>query len=277
MSNPIADTAEYFSDQELKKKHNINSKPNLRIFPSQNLTSAPEDLLSPESPESRRPQIKQQNEFDPKLQWQRVLKRLPINHHYEDSNSSSSSSSSDVSDNEQPNSYEMQAKKPYFNEEDNNLPDADDIEERNDERLNTDDDNIKRNDNDDDKNFFQHPFDEQQQTQPQQDIVSPEDPSSTTSMFPTVDAAAAEQEQKEKGKARKHWGTTLDKVRLIANLHTLPRHSKQNTQMTSSLAPYYPPLFDPVFIALSKDNHGHRWVSLFLELVFVVYLYKILL
>lgn len=259
MSNPIADTAEYFSENEHRDNQNLRPVA-LHIFPSQNLSSAPEDLLSPESPESRRPQIKQ-NEFDPKLQWKRALKRLPINRHYEDS-SSISSSSSDT--NERQNIYEMhgldKSKQSYLYEQDDSLPNANDIQDRTYEKLNTDDnfDEERAKKEEDDKNFFKHPFDEQQKHA--QGILSPEDPSSTTSMFPTVDAAAAEQ-QREKGKAKKHWGATLDKVRLIANLHTLPRQQKVGTQMTSSVAPYYPPLFDPLFIAMSKDNHGHCWVK----------------
>ncbi|CAO3590887.1 unnamed protein product [Absidia cylindrospora] len=61
------------------------------------------------------------------------------------------------------------------------------------------------------------------------------------------------------GRARLHWGKTLDKIRLIANLQK-PHMSQQNpdTDASTSLVPFCSALFDPPFVALSKDIHGRR-------------------
>ncbi|KAI8987612.1 hypothetical protein BDF20DRAFT_832525 [Mycotypha africana] len=61
--------------------------------------------------------------------------------------------------------------------------------------------------------------------------------------------------------AKKHWGKTLDKVRLIANLHTLPHQIEQPTVSSSALIPFYPPLFDPIFIAFGEDQHEKPWLA----------------
>lgn len=71
-----------------------------------------------------------------------------------------------------------------------------------------------------------------------------------------------ERMRQENGQARHHWGKTLDKIRLIANLHSLPQHSSHvSASATNSLAPFYPPAFEPMFIALSTDEYGRRLVT----------------
>lgn len=61
------------------------------------------------------------------------------------------------------------------------------------------------------------------------------------------------------GRARLHWGKTLDKIRLIANLQK-PHMAQQNpdTDASTSLVPFCSGLFDPPFVSLSKDIHGRR-------------------
>ncbi|ORZ14534.1 hypothetical protein BCR42DRAFT_329482 [Absidia repens] len=61
------------------------------------------------------------------------------------------------------------------------------------------------------------------------------------------------------GKARLQWGKTLDKIRLIANLQK-PHvaHSSTDMDASTSLVPYCSALFDPPFVALSKDAQGRR-------------------
>ncbi|CAO3590630.1 unnamed protein product [Absidia cylindrospora] len=60
-------------------------------------------------------------------------------------------------------------------------------------------------------------------------------------------------------KARLQWGKTLDKIRLIANLQK-PHvtHSSDDMDASTSLVPYCSALFDPPFVALSKDAQGRR-------------------
>lgn len=61
------------------------------------------------------------------------------------------------------------------------------------------------------------------------------------------------------GRAKLHWGKTLDKIRLIANIQKPSRPLQESDIETSaSLVPYCPAMFDPPFIALSKDTHGRR-------------------
>ncbi|KAL9553707.1 hypothetical protein PS6_003791 [Mucor atramentarius] len=313
MSNPIADTAEYFADKERIK----NSKPNLRIFPSQEQQASPttgnlQDLLSPESPESRRPPPLQHNnlsDFDPKAQWQKVLKRLPNRHvGKNDQDESSSSSSDDAAATEygsQDDIYEMNRfGRPYrqkkkknkyqnqqYNDQDDILPDANDISEVGENHVEppAEDETQGKDDN-----YFVNPFESSSSgnvsnkstpatpiTPTLEDVMQQkklkkkqkQGSSSSSSSSSSSDAHDSANEDNspinqsvttppvspDGGRAKKHWGKTLDKVRLIANLHTLPQQTKVAVNSTSSLAPYYPPLFDPVFIALSKDQHGHPW------------------
>lgn len=328
MSNPIADTAEYFADKERIK----NSKPNLRIFPSQDqqasptTTANPQDLLSPESPESRRPPAPQHSnlsDFDPKAQWQKVLKRLPNRHagksDQEGSSLSSSSSSSDDDTAEygsQHDVYEMNRfGRPYrqkkrknkyqqqqYDDQDDILPDANDISKQGENHVEPPSEEEPQAQDDD--NYFVNPFEgssgdvshkstpdtaitptmedvmeKKQEKKLKKKLKQQQGAGSSSSRHSSSssssDSDGADQDNSpinpsvttpptspsDGGRAKKHWGKTLDKVRLIANLHTLPQQTKAAVNSTSSLAPYYPPLFDPVFIALSKDQHGHPWVS----------------
>ncbi|CEP13648.1 hypothetical protein [Parasitella parasitica] len=324
MSNPIADTAEYFADKERTK----NTKPNLRIFPSQEQQASPgrlnvQDLLSPESPLSRRPQASHHSisDFDPKAQWQKVLKKLPNvggksdNDDDDDGGNSSSSSDGDQGAGRL-NVYEMSRfKRPYrrhkrkqqqqqqvSSEQDDLLPDTNDIDKEGEYNVDppASEEQVAKEDN-----YFADPFSSgssgdvsnkstaetqvtptaldavlgaKQQKKAKKKQKQKQDPSSSSSSSsnnsssnsngssnldnsPTTATSqtAATPTSPDGGKAKKHWGKTLDKVRLIANMQTLPQQSKTAVGSTSSLAPYYPPLFDPVFIALSKDQHGHPW------------------
>jgi hypothetical protein len=306
MSNPIADTAEYFSE-----KRN-NSKPNLRIFPSQDLqSSSPHDLISPESPESRRrPHIpSHMSDFDPKLQWQKVLKRLPNRHENTQESDSDHSSNNDEAQPTGQDSYRMRRRskkqQPYYDDRDDVLPDTEDLNQQEE----TDQSDIMpampQPEQPKLENYFVNPFQSSSTgTNSSDDIskttadtsVKPDNLEPSTSKklkkkkkkqikegadhehmvssstsdsssdndsqhTPTAATATTTTMNEGMGRARKHWGKTLDKVRLIANLHTLPHQPKKIVHSTPSLAPYYPPLFDPVFIALSKDQHGRPWVS----------------
>lgn len=228
MSN-LRDTTEFLAEDSKKYTNK-----DLHIVPSNGLQGNPQELLSPESPESRRPPLLQQNEFDPKLQWQKVMKRLNMHRDHDDSASFSSSSSI--------NSDIRQQQKYHYNDEYDILPDTEEIDNQ----------SLKVKE-EDEKNFFKNPFKEEKKE-------SPEEPASTSNMIQPTTAVEADVKEKDDqhGKVRKHWGKTLDKVRLIANLHST---KKQPSSNHVALVPYYPPLFDPVFLALSSDRRGNPWVS----------------
>lgn len=256
MADPIADTAEYFAEKESRQK------PGLRIFPSQQQQQqqqhlTPQDLLSPESPESRRPSHlhhQTRSDFDPKLQWQKVFKRLPSRRHSgrRDSQDGINETDSETHDDE----YELTNASQYIppKPEDDVLPSTEDI---------------KNVENPEQDNYFANPFHESLQppTIEEEPVVSAG--SGVTMATNNTDEANTTTITSD-DRAKKHWGKTLDKVKLIANLHALPQHQHRPSEASSTdlraipLAPYYPPLFDPVFIALSKDQHGHGWAPVLL-------------
>ncbi|KAI9485673.1 MAG: hypothetical protein EXX96DRAFT_494975 [Benjaminiella poitrasii] len=325
MSNPIADTAVYFAEREERFKQ-LHISPNSQ----RNYNNDDNDYLaSPESPENRRPQPQTihhtLSDFDPKLQWQKVMKRLPNlarensrhSHrtiHTTNTTDSSSSSSSDSrssdnggsegdSDERENNTngnhhetrrfghlshrIEQRRRKQQeeearrhnrYDEQDDVLPEAEELPDNiSVERLQLQQEQRQQLEEEQEhhQNYFENPF----KTSIEDDDKDIQN--TTTAESPTKPTVEVDTEEKDNtkrtesgggsgsggetevtGKAKKHWGKTLDKVRLIANLHTLPhQHKVDNVISTSSLAPYYPPLFDPVFIALSKDQHGRPWVA----------------
>ncbi|CAO3688109.1 unnamed protein product [Rhizopus stolonifer] len=157
-------------------------------------------------------------DFDPKIQWHKVLKKLNKYHHDDTQEEDDSVDEKDPVN----NVYEMQKI------EDDALPSTEEMHRSSGstgQPL-----NINTNNNENDKNYFENPF-------------SPVN------------------NQEEDIEARNNWGKTLDKVRLIANLHTIPQKSSDKMMLDPipTLAPYCPPLFDPPFIALTKNQHGNPW------------------
>jgi hypothetical protein len=68
--------------------------------------------------------------------------------------------------------------------------------------------------------------------------------------------------------AKAHWGKTLEKIKLISSMQQQDTPTTQlDTSATTivatsrTLVPYYPPAFDPLFIAFTRDEHGHKSVS----------------
>ncbi|KAI9280408.1 hypothetical protein BY458DRAFT_500604 [Sporodiniella umbellata] len=174
-------------------------------------------------------------DFDPKVQWHRVLKKLNKYHHDEGGKDNEDRDDDSVDNEDQPQQqtaeiYEMQKM------EDDALPSAEEMhgestEENSQAPLNVTIDAQ-------DRNYFENPF------------------SPVTERLPVENAEDAE--------ARKHWGKTLDKVRLIATMHAIPHKSPHESdkllaETLPTLVPYCTPLFDPPFIALTKDEHGKRW------------------
>lgn len=176
-------------------------------------------------------------EFDPKAQWHKVFRKLHKYHHDDDDNNDddTDNDSSSISSRTN-NNYEMQRLN-NSKVEDDALPSAEDMnqESKTDHSLQITTHN--------DKNYFQNPF------------------SPTTNNTDNIPSESNPE-------VKRNWGKTLDKVRLIANMHTLPQKKSSDLERSSlfnqlpSLSPFYPPLFDPPFIALSKDEHGNPWVSL---------------
>lgn len=298
MSNPIADTAEYFAEKESGSSSKRTNKlpAGLKVFPSQEQVHTPLDLLSPESPASRRPPPlthQTRSDFDPKLQWQKMVKRLPnIHHHHSSSRRSSQdnmNNNNDSSDSEH-EEYEMgnrgDSAVQYMppNEEDDILPSAEEI--KSDENSSVADEKLPQERHDDD-NFFTNPFADITTGNGDKAAV----PENKTA---TMDAVIANdiKKKKKKDKKKKLSGrTSLGSGRSSSSSSSssssgsdgeeqqeqseiqppppaVVAHQPKPTSTitsTSSLAPYYPPLFDPVFIALSKDPHGHPWVNKLLD------------
>ncbi|RCH78429.1 Phospholipase D1, partial [Rhizopus stolonifer] len=104
-------------------------------------------------------------------------------------------------------------------------------------------------------------------TQEEDDSVDEKDPVNNVYEMQRIEDDALpsteemHQSSEEDIEARNNWGKTLDKVRLIANLHTIPQKSSDKMMLDPipTLAPYCPPLFDPPFIALTKNQHGNPW------------------
>ncbi|KAI9496611.1 hypothetical protein BDB00DRAFT_758105, partial [Zychaea mexicana] len=73
---------------------------------------------------------------------------------------------------------------------------------------------------------------------------------------------AEEQRPSNRRVAQMHWGKTLDKIRLISNIHSLPTHAHEpDMAPTNSLAPYFQPAFEAPFIALSTDEDGRKLIE----------------
>jgi hypothetical protein len=233
MSNPVADTAEFFAERQ---QHQQKRPPGLQVTPSENRPSFLDEanIMSPESPESRRPPVYQKgSDFDPKAQWHRVLNKLPRGR-----------TNKIVDDNSSEHELTLthQPSQTSFQQDDNELPSPEELGKE--DSLNADEEEQSDGKRSDD-NYFKNPFPIGDQDA---EVITPPPP-----------VAVAESDEK----AKHRWGKTLDKVRLIANLHTLPQQQPKDlsTQLGLSLTPYYPPLFDPLFISLSKDQHDHPWVK----------------
>lgn len=81
------------------------------------------------------------------------------------------------------------------------------------------------------------------------------------------ETSAAEDDGDTKS-ARQRWGKTLERIRMVANLNTngtagdrpFGGDVREESSSSTVLAPYYPPAFEPAFIALSVDEYGRKLV-----------------
>ncbi|KAI8339947.1 hypothetical protein BC941DRAFT_511341 [Chlamydoabsidia padenii] len=69
-----------------------------------------------------------------------------------------------------------------------------------------------------------------------------------------------------------HWEKTLEKIKLISSMQQQDTPTTQlDTSATTivatsnTLVPYYPPAFDPLFIAFTRDEHGHKSPPILLQ------------
>lgn len=112
---------------------------------------------------------------------------------------------------------------------------------------------------DEESNYFTHPF---------KTDTRFEQPTTPTTLHRII----TEEQDSSRGKDK--WDRTIDKLKLIANLQS------SNTVQTTSvptvitgpshtLATYYPPAFDPIFAAFAKDEYGRKLVNISFLLIFM--------
>lgn len=297
MSNPIGEAAGYF---EKKKEHSYvqDTSPSVVIPPQQSPASSSMDPWSPPSPETRRKPLDQQQQdsnFDPRAQWQRMLKKISLNDtsdtnshrsrlpHLNDDSNTNSDDSDNITDSDSNSEggrhVEKSIMEPRFgkprkyqqHDDDATLPTPRELEDA--ATTTNDSNNSSASVGGDNSNYFAHPFSPDKTPLPttsQSEIPTGRPwPSSASSQAQQQDNSVSpsapddhNQDNDLDKQARNQWGKTLDKVRLIANIqkpHIISQHL--DTDASTSLAPYCSALFDPPFVALSKDSHGRRPVS----------------
>jgi hypothetical protein len=216
MSNPIADTVDYFSEGGKSS------------FVRQNNETPPPQPQPESSQKSKRPTTGD-GEFDPKQQWLRVLNRIPKR-----KSSKQYRRSAIMNDSASDQVFELRHRRSSLPDmyshsfEDDVLPSATEIDQTAREEVVQD--------------YFKKPFGDS---------------------APPPPFLPQEELPESSGDAKHRWGKTLDKVRLIASL----QKSKPDEVDKEKVAPmgaelplYFQPLFDPLFIALSKDEKGNSWV-----------------
>lgn len=226
MSNPIAENAHYFARRKRLTEDYGNTEP-------------------------QAPAI-----FDPRASWRRVVNRVSLATDDQDNEQSSFSDEERFRDTFQllrgyrPERLEEATQK---DDDDDALPSAQDLQH-------------DQDDSGDGDNFFAHPFPQEEQRQyhgPKRTmrISVPQDSS------PPLAAAPAPQPPPGEGgettdATKSRWSKTIDRIKLVANLQTFhERTGGLLPSMDTSLAPYFPPLFEPSFISLSVDEYGRKLVS----------------
>lgn len=103
-------------------------------------------------------------------------------------------------------------------------------------------------------NYFTHPFN----TTEDFDEIQVPKPASTRSRRNDFEGV-----QQQESAIRDKWDRTLDKLKLIANLQSTSNTTTSLSMPGPShtLATYYPPAFDPLFSAFTKDEYGRKLVT----------------
>lgn len=135
-------------------------------------------------------------------------------------------------------------------EEEEKLPSAYDLE-------NDHIDPLEDDHGDGESNYFTRPF------FPDRTFIKP--PITTT---PTTSRSNRHHEEENDAvHVKDKWDRTLDKLKLIANLQSTPAPpapAQSNPGPSHTLATYYPPAFDPIFAAFAKDEYGRNLVNLYM-------------
>lgn len=227
MSNPIAENAHYFARRKRLTEDYRDA-----------------DLQAPPS-------------FDPRTQWRRVVNRLSMATDDQDNDRSSFSDEERSRDTFQllrgyrPERFEQETQQQQVQDDDDALPSAHDLEHGQDET----------GDND---NFFAHPFPQEDQRQhgPKRTMrISLPQPDSPPLAAAPIPPQPPTEEEETSDRTKNRWSKTIDRIKLVANLQTF--HERAGGSIPSedtSLAPYYPPLFEPSFISLSVDEYGRKLV-----------------
>jgi hypothetical protein len=292
MSNPIADTAEYFARW---KQANHRDQADEAVLPDVN-THRNSDREDSET----------------RSQWLRVLNRIsflnpldtppPPSHHLSDQfsdddesiidrdtfelmrsaardnrhrlstrhlslNVSTSATGAvrgrDVDNEDDPSAIPIE----QATEEEEKLPSAYDLE--NDQIYPLSDTHTQES------NYFTHPFRQEDQEHSSAELLLPQAPAPTqapsnrTTRRHTDVSGTVSGDFDEDGRILKDkWDRTLDKLKLIANLQLSSSASTTPTIAPTpyssgpshTLATYYPPAFDPIFAAFAKDEYGRDLV-----------------
>ncbi|KAI9010942.1 hypothetical protein CLU79DRAFT_891017 [Phycomyces nitens] len=257
MSNPIADTAEFFAQRRahfnqtlhaLHNKHDPNNRPD-----STDESFFRRSLFMPEGSTG---------------QWHNMLSKLPF---YPTETSSSRPSQDDFvshdhgSDDEGSNDTIELARESVYGDPTNRghslMPRSHSLPQEDEALPSTFD--IQRNlptstgiaqshlASDAQESFFTHPFatkeEEEQEAQ---------------------SSRLNGQSDISNGKAQ--WNKMKDKVKFIAQLNTRTPTSRPTAPVIQAIAPFYPPLFEPAFIALSSDENGRKLPPILMQCISVL-------
>lgn len=236
MSNPIADTADYFARWQRQGSH---------------YDSQLEDDQQQEEQE-----IVDTSLTDIRAQWHRVLNRLsflnpntatPTIYSDEDESIIDRDTFELIRNNNRHYSSiqgaNTETAKTGENEEEK-LPSAYELDEAivEEERQEEEASSSK-------SNYFTHPF-----NTTEEELQTPE-PASLRSRNQGV-------QYQQDNILKDKWDKTLDKLKLIANLQSSSSSTVNDMPGPShTLATYYPPAFDPLFSAFTRDEYGRKLVS----------------
>ncbi|KAI9011006.1 hypothetical protein CLU79DRAFT_839416 [Phycomyces nitens] len=302
MSNPVAEHAKL--NEQRTRAIKTPASVYLSVDSSRrNTPTNPYDdtILSPESPESRQhPFLQRPNSFNRfnhltpgsqsddasnlQLQWQRVLGKLSFLsqndsqddqsiEHDESSIQESIENANETYELTSPNSQRHRNKKRKSFEdriEDDALPSAFDLKE-----LEQSTDNRP---GEDQESYFAHPFSSDRDYPAESTSARPNNiPNDDTEqryqnqVHPHSSEVAIPNENDrtdptERIQAKQQWAKTLGRVKLIANLHHPPRRQPSiSLYQTQTIAPWYPPIFDPPFLSFMVDEHHRKLPPILLQ------------
>ncbi|KAL0074116.1 hypothetical protein J3Q64DRAFT_1735116 [Phycomyces blakesleeanus] len=309
MSNPVAENAKLNEQRTRAIKTPVSAylsiDPSRRNTPA---SPYDDTILSPESPENRQyPSLIRPNSFNRfrnstpgnqpddasnfPSQWKRVLDKLSSlaqsdsqnDHGSIETRDESSMQESTENTNEE---YELTApstQKYYRNKkgktfenqiEDDALPSAFDIEAL--------ENSTHNRPGEDQESYFAHPFssdrDHQEGSTSGQPIILPIQENELhhhNQVHPhssevTIPNEVHQINPAERAHAKQKWTKTLERVKLITNLPNQPhRQPEIPLQLTQTIAPWYPPIFDPPFLSFMTDEHHRKLPPILLQCMIV--------